>query len=230
MPPLIGKIIFWMLIHHFSNFDKFSLKIGGEIIFQSWLLLTPFFNLTIVQWSIQRSSSWATNYTWNTLCVWTMSEKWYEVGNLRSSITRVGLFGRHSVKKIFADFSAPSIKSYWLPRNNMIWICIEGHPLWIEIGRICVLASALRVLWATQEKHFSSQVFSQASLQMLNVDIILIAFSPCQFETNRLADHLPFNSISFCKGIPCLQFDFMPSTVGGNHLSRTQTSSKLRKF
>ena len=39
-----------MFIHHLSKFDKFSLKIGGEIIFQSWLLLTPFFSLTIVQW------------------------------------------------------------------------------------------------------------------------------------------------------------------------------------
>ena len=38
-----------MFIHHLSKFGKFSLKIGGEIIFQSWLLLTPFFNLTIVQ-------------------------------------------------------------------------------------------------------------------------------------------------------------------------------------
>ena len=39
-----------MFLHHLSKFDKFSLKIGGEIIFPSWLLSTPFFNLTIVQW------------------------------------------------------------------------------------------------------------------------------------------------------------------------------------
>ena len=38
-----------MFIHPLSKFGKFSLKIGGEIICQSWLLLTPFFNLTIVQ-------------------------------------------------------------------------------------------------------------------------------------------------------------------------------------
>ena len=38
-----------MFIHHLSKFGKFSLKIVGEIICQSWLLLTPFFNLTIVQ-------------------------------------------------------------------------------------------------------------------------------------------------------------------------------------
>ena len=37
-----------MFIHHLSKFGKFLLKIGGEIIFQSWLLLTPFSNLTIV--------------------------------------------------------------------------------------------------------------------------------------------------------------------------------------
>ena len=29
-------------------FQKFAMKISGEIICQSWLLLTPFFNLTIV--------------------------------------------------------------------------------------------------------------------------------------------------------------------------------------
>ena len=39
-----------MFIHHLSKFGKFSLKIGGEIIVQSLLLLTPFFNLTIVHW------------------------------------------------------------------------------------------------------------------------------------------------------------------------------------
>ena len=52
---------------------------------------------------------------------------------------------------------------------------IVGHPLWIEIGRLCALAWALlSLLWATQEKHFSSQVFSQkTSLQMLNLDITL---------------------------------------------------------
>ena len=39
-----------MFIPYLSKCDKFSLKISGEIICQSWLLLTPFFNLTIVQW------------------------------------------------------------------------------------------------------------------------------------------------------------------------------------
>ena len=39
-----------MFFHHLSKFDKFSLKFGGEMIVQSWLLLTPFFSLTIVQW------------------------------------------------------------------------------------------------------------------------------------------------------------------------------------
>ena len=153
-----------------------------------------------------------------------MSEKRYELGNLRSSIARVGLFRRHSVKIIVICWFIFNI-------YRKLWVAMEHdmdlHPLWIEIGRICVLASALRVLWATQEKHFSSQVFSQASLQMLNVDIILSAISPCQFQTNRLTDHRLFNSISFCKGMPCLQFDFMPSTVGGNHLSQ---SSKFKNF
>ena len=156
-----------------------------------------------------------------------MSEKRYELGNLRSSIARVGLFRRHSVKIIVICWFIFNI-------YRKLWVAMEHdmdlHPLWIEIGRICVLASALRVLWATQEKHFSSQVFSQASLQMLNVDIILSVFSPCQFETNRLADHLSFNLIKFCKRMSCLQFDFMPSTVGGNHLSQTQSSSKFRHF
>ena len=41
---------FLKFIHHLSKFGKFLLKIGGEIICQSRLLLTPFFNLTIVQW------------------------------------------------------------------------------------------------------------------------------------------------------------------------------------
>ena len=39
-----------MFIHHLSKFDKFSLKIGGEIICQTWLLFTPYFNLPIVHW------------------------------------------------------------------------------------------------------------------------------------------------------------------------------------
>ena len=37
-----------MFVHHLLKFDRFSLKIGGEIIFQSWPLLTPFFNFWIV--------------------------------------------------------------------------------------------------------------------------------------------------------------------------------------
>ena len=43
-------LIFWMFLHHPSKFGEFSLKIGGEIICQSWPLLTPFFNFRIVQW------------------------------------------------------------------------------------------------------------------------------------------------------------------------------------
>ena len=50
MANLFFRLFFWMFIHHLSKFDKFPLKIGGEITFQSWLLLTPFFNLTIVHW------------------------------------------------------------------------------------------------------------------------------------------------------------------------------------
>ena len=38
--------IFWMFIHHPSKFGKFSLKIGGEIIFQSWPLFNLFSQLT----------------------------------------------------------------------------------------------------------------------------------------------------------------------------------------
>ena len=34
-----------MFLHHPSKFGEISLKIGGEIICQSWPLLTPFFNL-----------------------------------------------------------------------------------------------------------------------------------------------------------------------------------------
>ena len=37
-----------MFLHHPSKFGKFSLKICGEIIWQSWLLLTQFFNFCIV--------------------------------------------------------------------------------------------------------------------------------------------------------------------------------------
>ena len=47
-----NKLFFWifcMFLHHPSKFGKFSLKICGEIIFQSWLLLTQFFNFCIVQ-------------------------------------------------------------------------------------------------------------------------------------------------------------------------------------
>ena len=39
-----------MFLHHPSKFGEFSLKIGGEIICQSWPLLTPFFNFRIVHW------------------------------------------------------------------------------------------------------------------------------------------------------------------------------------
>ena len=42
-------LIFWMFLHHPSKFGEFSLKIGGEIICQSWPLLTLFFNFRIVQ-------------------------------------------------------------------------------------------------------------------------------------------------------------------------------------
>ena len=42
--------IFWMFLHHPSKFGEFSLKIGGEIICQSWALFTPFFNFPIVHW------------------------------------------------------------------------------------------------------------------------------------------------------------------------------------
>ena len=35
-----------MFIHHLSKFGKFSLKIGGEIIFQSWPLFNLFSQLT----------------------------------------------------------------------------------------------------------------------------------------------------------------------------------------
>ena len=41
-------LIFWMFLHHPSKFGEFSLKIGGEMICQSWPLLTPFFNFRIV--------------------------------------------------------------------------------------------------------------------------------------------------------------------------------------
>ena len=40
--------IFGMFLHHPSKFSEFSLKIGGEIICESWPLLTPFFNFRIV--------------------------------------------------------------------------------------------------------------------------------------------------------------------------------------
>ena len=46
-------LIFWMFLHHPSKFGEFSLKIGGEIICQSWPLLTPFFNFRIVQWLVR---------------------------------------------------------------------------------------------------------------------------------------------------------------------------------
>ena len=45
-------LIFWMFLHHPSKFGEFSLKIGGEIICQSWPLLTPFFNFHIVHFLI----------------------------------------------------------------------------------------------------------------------------------------------------------------------------------
>ena len=41
-------LIFWMFLHHPSKFGEFSLKISGEIIWQSWPLLTTFFNFRIV--------------------------------------------------------------------------------------------------------------------------------------------------------------------------------------
>ena len=45
-------LIFLMFLHHPSKFGEISLKIGGEIICQSWPLLTPFFNFRIVQWIV----------------------------------------------------------------------------------------------------------------------------------------------------------------------------------
>ena len=38
--------IFWVFIHHPSKFGSFSLKLGGEIIFQTWPLQTLFSQLT----------------------------------------------------------------------------------------------------------------------------------------------------------------------------------------
>ena len=52
------SFIFWMFIYHLSKFDKFSLTIGGEIIFQSWPLLTPFVNFCIVQWLVDVGNLW----------------------------------------------------------------------------------------------------------------------------------------------------------------------------
>ena len=50
---IFGKLIiffkFLVFLHHPSKFGEISLKIGGEIICQSWPLLTPFFNFRIVQ-------------------------------------------------------------------------------------------------------------------------------------------------------------------------------------
>ena len=43
-------LIFWMFLHQPSKFGEISLKIGGEIICQSWPLLTPVFNFRIVHW------------------------------------------------------------------------------------------------------------------------------------------------------------------------------------
>ena len=47
-----------MFLHHPSKFGEFSLKIGGEIICQSWPLLTPFFNFRIVQCEIMQKNQW----------------------------------------------------------------------------------------------------------------------------------------------------------------------------
>ena len=61
-------LIFWMFLHHPSKFGEFSLKIGGEIICQSWPLLTPFFNFRIVQWcrwSLAFTSRWTTSWGGN---------------------------------------------------------------------------------------------------------------------------------------------------------------------
>ena len=41
--------IFFMFLHYPSKFGEISLKIGGEMICQSWPLLTPFFIFRIVQ-------------------------------------------------------------------------------------------------------------------------------------------------------------------------------------
>ena len=53
---IFGKLIiffkFLVFLHHPSKFGEISLKIGGEIICQSWPLLTPFFNFRIVQWPV----------------------------------------------------------------------------------------------------------------------------------------------------------------------------------
>ena len=42
----INFSIFWVFIHHPSKFGSFSLKIGGEIICQTWPLQTLFSQLT----------------------------------------------------------------------------------------------------------------------------------------------------------------------------------------
>ena len=48
-------LIFWMFLHHPSKFGEISLKIGGEMICQSWPLLTPFFSFRIVHWGRGKS-------------------------------------------------------------------------------------------------------------------------------------------------------------------------------
>ena len=60
-----------MLIHHLLKFDKLLLKIGGEFFLQSWLLLTSFFNLTIVHWSIGPLDRWLYfNFDVNDIQAW----------------------------------------------------------------------------------------------------------------------------------------------------------------
>ena len=55
----------WMFLHHHWKFGSFSLKIGGELICQSWPLQTPFSQL-LQSALLLKSQSWQRRiWVWN---------------------------------------------------------------------------------------------------------------------------------------------------------------------
>ena len=118
--------IFCMFLHHPSKFGEFSLKIGGEIICQSWPLLTPFFNFCIVQWGFKCKK----NMTWN-ICI--SCEKIVSSLNICISCDKIVLsqtilFVRKKGEEIFVISWDNNISSQFVRKITPVTTCWNSLP------------------------------------------------------------------------------------------------------